>query len=320
MEVLHLSDAKFQLEFSFLVERLDRTYKFTLSKLCNPFKKLQIMKNGTVDFVGTNACDDNIFTLSSDESYCAGTMFTLHTVKPRKQQKQSPDEDSAYAKIAFIGVDAFGILKVGYCRPTLDSDDSISYRFHVSFSSASIVPLSKQQIVPPNSYVLELWQYRRFVHEGYLHLHSIIESDKIAALHKLLHRSLGVPGTIIPGGVQGSEIGKFEGGLANSREVTGLLDGKLRAVVEALLGEDGFDRSSLGTQIAFRFPESPAEGTSPSSETCLRLAPLDLSYLLRSYSDCLIAILSSNAYNVVGWHTDGLRQGRAHPFRFACRD
>jgi len=73
---------------------------------------------------------------------------------------------------------------------------SIRSHLHPSSSSSSTIISSSH----PPLYSLSKWQIRRFVHEGYLHLSSVVDDDKIDKCIRLLDHHLGKPGYIIPGG------------------------------------------------------------------------------------------------------------------------
>ena len=75
----------------------------------------------------------------------------------------------------------------------------ISIRSHLHLSSSSSASTIISSSHPP-LYSLSKWQIRRFVHEGYLHLSSVVDGDKIDRCIRLLDHHLGKPGYIIPGG------------------------------------------------------------------------------------------------------------------------
>ena len=291
LETVILINERFGCKFTFIVERIGGNgEKFMLAKVSNPFKKLHITKDCLIDFVSGPPCKDNIFILRNDVrgSDEAGKLFVLQTTTPTNANKKIATRSSfeASKEVAYIGTDSFGSLRVGFESPTV-SGSLISFHYFVASSSASVIAdLNSIPCDIPNfisTFHCHRWQYRRFVLEGYLHLPALIEKDRLDLCRKKLHRALGTPGNVVPGGVQGGETGKFIGGLSQCGEVTQLLEGRLAAAVAAFLGSGGYDKSNLGAQIAFRFPEKESD------------------------SDSLL-------YDGPKWHTDGLRQGKAHPF------
>lgn len=141
-------------------------------------------------------------------------------------------------------------------------------------------------------------QYQHFYHYGFLQLSKAVSRHKIDNCVKLLNHYLGVPGSIVAGGIQGNDLGKFEGGITRRREILRLIEGQLTNIIEKSLlctaGNIDKSTSNLQVQVAFRFPElnSYFEHLSASA------ADIDMDVDLSS----------------VAWHTDGLRQGRAHSF------
>jgi hypothetical protein len=124
----------------------------------------------------------------------------------------------------------------------------------------------------------------KFIKDGYIHLSNVVGNEAIDKCLRRLNRALGTPGMITPGGTQGNGIGKFEGGLSNCEEIKGLLDKNVKSVVSNLLGMNKCDYINVSGQIPFIFPE------------------------LYSENESFIDV------NEFKWHTDGLRQGKAHPF------
>jgi hypothetical protein len=159
---------------------------------------------------------------------------------------------------------------------------------------------------PDQRRTLSRSQLQQLYHYGYVHISSLVEPRKIEDCVKLLNHYLGVAGSIVRGGVQGNDFGKFEGGITRRPEVLSLIEGSLTEIIEnsLLAGAGCIDKttSNLQAQIAYRFPElhSPYEymGLQPSSP-----GPV-------SGSDAVTGLDLST----VPWHTDGLRQGRAHGF------
>ena len=290
LETVVLTNKLFGSKFTFVMERIGGDGdKFTLANVSNPFKKLHITKDCLIDFVSSPPCKENVLSLRADSNYESGQVFLLQTVTPinsYKQKKETRNYNIGSSKaVACVGVDSFGSLRIGFESPTIDNNDNspIGFHFYVSFSSVSIIADSSSVCagIPTyrSTFQCYRWQYRRFALEGFLHLPALIENDRLDLCRKKLHRALGTPGVVVKGGVQGGEAGKFVGGLSQCGEVTQLLEGRLAAAIKAFIGSGGYDKSNLGAQIAFRFPE-----------------------------------IDSDSSSAPKWHTDGLRQGKAHPF------
>eukprot|EP01035_Chromulina_nebulosa_P029326 gene29326-38857_t len=289
LETVVLINERFGFKFTFIVERIGGNgEKITLAKVSNPFKKLLITKDCLIDYVSGPPCKDNIFILCNDEQIEAGhKLFCLRTASPptNANKKVTRNSFESSKAVAYIGTDSFGTLHVGYESPTIGGS-VISFHYLAVFSTASVIADSNSMHCGiPNfisTFQCHRWQYRRFVLEGFVHFPALIEKERLDLCRKKLHRALGTPGNIVYGGVQGGEAGKFVGGLSQCGEVTQLLEGRLGVAIAAFLGNGGYDKSSLGAQIAFRFPEKESD--------------------------------SESLHYVPKWHTDGLRQGKAHPF------
>ena len=164
---------------------------------------------------------------------------------------------------------------------------------------------------------------------------------------QLVH-ALSIPGAMVAGGTQGGNVGKLAGSYSNCPEVRDLFLGSgnhrdqdrartskiggdadmprppVTALVlaEALMGRGLVDcsGSALSAQIAFRFPEPPPplETSMPRDEDN---DDDDSDGAAAPQSNFVLpppppppAIGSSSSLGS-SWHTDGLRQGRGHPFR-----
>ncbi|DBA03456.1 TPA: hypothetical protein N0F65_002864 [Lagenidium giganteum] len=126
--------------------------------------------------------------------------------------------------------------------------------------------------------ILSPSQRQSFIQNGYLVIHSAVPMHLVNAALRRINHDLGVPGRMIDGGVEGAA--KLSGNVSNSDEILNLFHlSSASAYAEALVGI-GKVAPPQGAQIALRFPElgEPRE-------------PLGTE-----------------------WHTDGMRQGKLHPF------
>lgn len=129
---------------------------------------------------------------------------------------------------------------------------------------------------------LEDAQLDSFVKDGFLHLGQVLAPSELCEAIRLINNSLGKPGALHPGGIQDG-MGKLGGGLSNHRVMRALYhDTAVKSVIGELLGAGNCDDANLAAQIALRFPE-----------------------------DCLSP---DESPPTPMWHTDGLRQGKLHPF------
>ncbi|RLN65649.1 hypothetical protein BBJ28_00001814 [Nothophytophthora sp. Chile5] len=128
------------------------------------------------------------------------------------------------------------------------------------------------------SSILSESQRHSFMRNGYLQIRGAVPLPLANAALRRINHDLGIPGLMIDGGVEGNA--KLAGTTSNSEAVLDLYYlSEVCKYVEALVGSDQVV-TPRGAQIALRFPElgEPRE-------------PLGTE-----------------------WHTDGMRQGRLHPF------
>ncbi|KAK1939287.1 hypothetical protein P3T76_008671 [Phytophthora citrophthora] len=126
--------------------------------------------------------------------------------------------------------------------------------------------------------ILSESQRRSFIQNGYLQIRGAVPLPLANAALRRINHDLGIPGNMIDGGVEGAI--KLAGNTSNSDAILDLYSlSDVCKYVEALVGVDQVIPPQ-GAQIALRFPElgEPRE-------------PLGTE-----------------------WHTDGMRQGRFHPF------
>ena len=122
-----------------------------------------------------------------------------------------------------------------------------------------------------------------FREQGYVLVPQAVPPRLVARALARINRGLGTPGGLVAGGVQPG-TGKLGGDAATSAELLALFSssGGVEALAERLLGRGMVVRPG-GCQIALRFPE--AGGAVPGT-----------------------------ALPGTEWHTDGMRQGKEHPF------
>ena len=139
---------------------------------------------------------------------------------------------------------------------------------------------ASQQPHDPRS-LLSDSQLRSFVADGLLHLPALVETAIVDDCMCVLNRHLGTPGAVMAGGAQPG-LGKLQGSLTQHMAVRAVVTPTVLRVLETVVGD--CDVSNLTAQLALRFPQEEVLGERA-------------------------ALQAGN-----GWHTDGLRRGRAHPF------
>ena len=113
-----------------------------------------------------------------------------------------------------------------------------------------------EQPIAPICHKFSKWEMRRFLHEGYLIINSVIPNSVTSKCIADLNHELGKPGRVIDGGVQDRHrLGKLAGELSNGAAVRAVFRGEAQGIADALFGRDGYEASNLSAQIAFRFPE-----------------------------------------------------------------
>uniref|UniRef100_A0AAV1UGJ7 Phytanoyl-CoA dioxygenase n=1 Tax=Peronospora matthiolae TaxID=2874970 RepID=A0AAV1UGJ7_9STRA len=145
---------------------------------------------------------------------------------------------------------------------------------------AAFVVDTARSMVPSSKHLSILCesQRRSFMQNGYLQIRGAVALPLVNAALKRINHDLGIPRRLIEGGVEGSV--KLAGNTSNSDAILDIYYlSNVRKYVEAIVGVDQVV-APQGAQVALRFPDlgEPRE-------------PLGTE-----------------------WHTDGMRQGRRHPF------
>ena len=133
-----------------------------------------------------------------------------------------------------------------------------------------------------------------FVHDGYIRIQKGVNQQNIERALSTINRALGVPETLVRGGVQ-QGTGKLDGHTAAHPALLDLLlstDGGALQWVEKLMGR-GKLRKPNACQIALRFPEDAS---------------------LLSEDITLVDMQSGERLSGREWHVDGMRQGKRNPF------
>lgn len=259
--------------FRALVERGASPGPLILS-LCSmekPYEKLKVALNGQVSWAQAAAKFAAFLVEFAEEpkdgSYLAYFKAVAH------QKKVSRSQSTGW----YLGVAAS--LSPGLVGNAGKGDDSLFCLTIISIRAAfalnttrSLMPQSR------HSSMLSESQQRSFMRNGYLQIRGAVALPLANAALRRINHDLGIPGSMIDGGVEGSV--KLAGNTSNSDAILDLyyLSDACK-YVEALVGA-GQVVPPQGAQIALRFPELGEPRDPLGTE----------------------------------WHTDGMRQGRLHPF------
>ncbi|CAI5738744.1 unnamed protein product [Hyaloperonospora brassicae] len=173
-----------------------------------------------------------------------------------------------------------GATKMGLIGDAGRGRDSVFHVTVVSTRAAFVMDTTRSLVAFSSTHVsiLRESQRRSFMENGYLQIRGAVALPLVNAALQRINHDLGLPRRLIDGGVEGSV--KLAGNTSNSGAILDLYYlSDVCKYVEALVGA-GQVVAPQGAQIALRFPDlgEPRE-------------PLGTE-----------------------WHTDGLRQGRRHPF------
>ena len=129
-----------------------------------------------------------------------------------------------------------------------------------------------------------------FHDHGFVAVRGGVNGTLVNAALGRINRAVGMPGGLVPGGVEGSC--KVGGDIATARELLDLAlepSGSMAwTLVESLVGR-GMAVEPVGCQVALRFPEDDPGGARRR-------------------------VLASSGLPGSEWHTDGMRQGKRNPF------
>jgi Phytanoyl-CoA dioxygenase (PhyH) len=138
-------------------------------------------------------------------------------------------------------------------------------------------------------------QLQSFASHGYLILRGAVHAATIASALRVINRTLGQPGGLVHGGDSflASPAGKLAGGITSCAETVGLFTRELAQVCTQLFTAADDCLSTAATAAAAAAAIAPVRG----AQIALRFPEL-LARTVRGRD----------------WHTDGLRQGKEHPF------
>lgn len=174
----------------------------------------------------------------------------------------------------YLGVDSLGLI-----GDASKGEDSLFRVTIVSTRAAFSFDITRSLMTHTNLYSLLCESQRQsFMQNGYLQIRGAVPLPIANAALRRINHDLGIAGNLVVGGVEGAI--KLAGNTSNSDAIMNLYYlTDVRKYVEALVGIDQV-LPPQGAQIALRFPE---------------LGP-------------------PQDHSGTEWHTDGMRQGRLHPF------
>ncbi|GLD93211.1 hypothetical protein PINS_up001803 [Pythium insidiosum] len=261
----------------------------SLCSIERPYEKLRVALNAHVGwaiaaakfaaFQVEDASDDETNSVSIDQD--AGDAF-IHLRSLAHQKKTNRDGGLAW----YLGVDS----AIGRSAPTSDALIGDAGRGTASLFRLRIVSTRAAFAIDavqtqfhgafgndPSS-ILTDSQRHAFMRDGYLQIRDVVPMKLVNAALRRINHELGIPGRMIDGGVEGS--GKLAGNVSNSDDILNLFFlSEAKQYAEALIGP-GRVVPPRGAQIAMRFPELGEPRDPVGTE----------------------------------WHTDGMRQGKLHPF------
>ena len=269
-----------------------RPYVVSLGRISNPYSRLTITQAGDVIY-----CE-------SSKSSAPGSIFVIEEIMPSTDAREDAARvdammagDTLRIRICcvnqkphlsqgryYLGASPDGDI-VTYDLPSCE-DQRVQWSMQVLTASNGKLQhsvIDRGMTSPPQRY-LHHWQYHRFIMEGYLQVPNIIPTEALNKCLKYLNHAVGVPGNIIPGGLQ-QGLGVISGSITACDEVKGILTAKKQVsimsrqtvkefegrchnmeisalkIVEELFGAEGScDLRQVNEHIAFRFPEYRLNG------------------------------------------------------------
>ncbi|GMF14985.1 unnamed protein product [Phytophthora lilii] len=272
VQVTHMASG---FSFRALVERGAASGPLVLS-FCSverPYEKLKVALNGHVSWALAAAKFAAFLAEFETEEAPKDGELIVHFKCLAHQKKTSRSESTGW----YLGVAASPAP--GLVGDAGKGEDSL-FRLAIVSSRAAFALDTTRSVMTHSrhSSILSESQRRSFMQNGYLQIRGAVALPLANAALRRINHDLGIPGSMIDGGVEGSI--KLAGNTSNSDAILDLYYlSDVSKYVEALVGE-GLVVPPQGAQIALRFPElgEPRE-------------PLGTE-----------------------WHTDGMRQGRLHPF------
>lgn len=307
-DVLCLQDEVFQHSVHFLLEAVSSS-TFLFAKLEQPYQRLHITSKEVV-FKTSSPNRDNLLFLEENPANGSVVIRTNNKDKPASTSSISKNYNHPPAIVNnwYLGISHDGELTTipftsTVLSTSVETRGMISCCFQVvevlpysAFSAAagnsSSSSSSLQAIKSPSNYHIPYYQLQRFVVEGYMHLSEVLSTSLINQLNNYLLHHLGQVGTLVLGGVQGGNTGKFPGNVSNSEEIRQVID-KVQDILREIIHPFGqanpeddviYNQKNASAQIAFRYPQLLDYQTNYKAED-------------------------------IEWHTDGYRQGHSHPFR-----
>lgn len=347
-QLVTLIDCKYHLKLRFIIEEKSKGQNVCLARPSEPYHRLHVAQNGTkISFDAGPQNNGSFFNfVAIDAETRTDTSGALSVAGTHRLQSV------ALPTNAYIGVRPDGSLHartIVFDESEQESyhrnSDDLSIDFLLSTSGGTVSSSVRQQ--GPLQGPLQPWELRRFVTEGFIIARQCVRPSVLQRCSRKLTHALSIPGAVVAGGTQGAGVGKLAGCYSNCSEVRDLfLGGKsshqsgntdsaaaasaaggrsgcadtddtiqwtVLEVVEALLGEGNVDCSatSLSAQIAFRFPEllPDFDDTGAPGNDGGGTGGGSGSDAGRGGGS------SGGGSGDIAWHTDGLRQGKSHPFR-----
>jgi Phytanoyl-CoA dioxygenase (PhyH) len=191
-----------------------------------------------------------------------------------------------------------------YTEPS--KEGSVALRSNSGFylgisESGNLIVVETPHYYHPSSAVsapaLSQAQLQSFRDHGYLILRNAVHATTVASALRVINRTLGQPGGLIHGGDSflASPAGKLAGGITSCAETVGLFTRELAKVC---------------TQLFTAADEcSSTAATAAAAAAVTHIAPVRGAQIALRFPELLPRTVQGR-----DWHTDGLRQGKEHPF------
>jgi hypothetical protein len=300
-ELVHAkSGFKLQVLLEIKGEQLNKHTKeqvVSFGSLKKPYEKLKVTVNGQTSWGPTSV------KFSS---------FLFDFLTPKEQEElhihgEKKEEEFFYVYIKAIAFQKkdningklgwyLGVITTNTTNVTLDSDepklignadrDPISSLFSIQkvsdqavFQLDPVYTSMNTNSMSQSTSILTPSQIHSFLEKGYLQIRDVVPMRLINQALRRINHELGIPGRMVHGGVEGAA--KLAGNVSNCSDILNLffLSDAIQ-YAQSLMGGKNKLSEPKGAQIALRFPE-----LGPPRE------PLGTE-----------------------WHTDGMRQGKLHPF------
>lgn len=246
--------------------------RYILASAENPYKRLHLMNEGIVWKASSSPNRDTLLVFESLENEEQRNEYIIRTYSPIIQKI---DNQKYYQYLSCTNDGEWHCLST--TSPSLPTLPCFSLSKLKQFNNNNNNKLQHDENQNNILYInnLSSYSYKRFYYEGYLTLNSFINDSKLLSTCSayLLHQ-LGLPNSIISGGIQGQCLGKLKGSISSSSIIRSFLLKKEflillynlfysstihnNSISNSIIMSIENSLSLLNGQIALRFPEKAA--------------------------------------------------------------